>query len=134
MSNDKQSSKTIAEYIANGMSANEHCFNFYDWFCKDSSLALRAKGLDSKLKVIINSPRFNIDVNNWKCYYKNCCPMVGNLYDFIGVSPIEGDGEFFVITPKSGHVSEKGLGDVWSSERGVIFSGTWKEIKDWLKG
>lgn len=131
---DTNDSATIAEYLANGMSANERCSNFVDWFCSDKSLQLRAKGLDAKLKAIIASPRFNIDPTTWECFYKNCCPMVGNLYDYINVSPVNGDGEFYVITPKSGHVSENGLGDVWSSERGVIFTGTWKEIKQWLKG
>lgn len=133
MTTESNNSKTIAEYIANGMSANEHCHNFYDWFCKDTSLAAKARGLDTKLKMIIASPRFNVDVNTWRCYYKNNCPMTGRLYDFIGISP-NGDGEFFVITPKSGHYSHNGKGSVWSSVHHEIFEGTWKEIKEWIKG
>lgn len=124
-------SETIAQYLANGKSAAERNNNFVDWFCADRAIPLRAKDLDAKLKTIIESKQLNIDINNYKCHYKNCCPVIGTLYDIIVLTPINGD-EIITVVPKSGHVKSPD-GEVNSSTRGVLFKGPWKEIKKWLK-
>ena len=105
---------------------------WYDWFCKDSSLERKGKDLLKKLKMIALSKKFDND----KCYvfFKNNCPLVGNLYDDFRICDKETDEVLFCIVPKSGHKAHKGMGFVYCDgywENGAV-SGTWKDIKKWF--
>ena len=106
---------------------------WYDWFCKDSSLAGKTKSLGKKLIQIINSPKINPETSY--IFFKNNCPVWGSLYDDFRICDIKSGDVIYTITPKSGHRVKEGLGDVWGRENDFkepLFEGSWKEIKNWF--
>ncbi len=107
---------------------------WYDWFCKDESLARKTKSLFGKLKQVINSPKIG-SLEDKYVFFKNNCPMDGSLYDDFRICDKKTGDVIFTITPKSGHRSLKGAGEVWGRENkfeGPLFSGSWLEIKNWF--
>ena len=106
---------------------------WYDWFCKDQSLAAKTKSLGRKLIQIVNSSKINPETSY--VFFKNNCPMFGSLYDDFRICDIESGDVIYCITPKSGHKVKNGLGDVWGKENDFkepLFEESWKEIKDWF--
>jgi hypothetical protein len=122
---------SLEEQVGNGI--NEFG-QWYDWFCTDKGLVKRGEALVSKLKSIQNSKRF--DPNTTYVFFKNNCPLNGDLYDDFRICDIATGNVIFTVVPKSGHTCEKGKGSVWGkSDNGTfceVFSGTWKEIKNWF--
>ena len=114
MSDQKEFS--INEFLRNPEENSSWCFNFYDWFCSDSSLLSKAKQHASKLKFLVGQGVLNGD----KCYawFKNNCPGCGNLYDDIRISIMPNecsdDNDFLGgFCPKSGHHSAELKAEVW---------------------
>ena len=106
---------------------------WYDWFCKDSSLKRKGEALLKKLKVIASSNKFDND----KCYvfFKNNCPLVGNLYDDFRICDKETGDVLYCVIPKSGHKRDEGRAKVWAIDndfREPIVEGTWREVKAWF--
>lgn len=98
--------KTQLEAFNNGIfldsdGAESECYNFYDWFCKDSSLKAKAKSLYNATATFVK--KFEIDINNHYVFFKNNCPMSGNLYDSFSICDIENGDVAYWVTPKSGH-------------------------------
>lgn len=52
---------------------------WYDWFCKDSSLAAKTKKMANIVRQIKSGGKVNLD--NWYVWFKNNCPLNGPLYD-----------------------------------------------------
>ncbi len=106
---------------------------WYDWFCKDESLANKTKALYTKLKQIAGSKKIDKEKNY--VFFKNNCPMDGSLYDDFRICDIATGNVIYTITPRSGHRSLKGIGEVYGAEngfKGPLFSGSWKQIKQWF--
>ena len=83
----------------------DSCSNFYDWFCKDSSLEGKAKTLLKKVEFLVNQGLINPDKT--EVWFKNNCPIDGSLYDDIRFNDIDGN-YLGGICPRSGHkVKEK---------------------------
>jgi hypothetical protein len=102
---------------------------WYDWFCSDKALFHRTKTLVGKLKQIVNSVK--IDQDNCYVFFKNNCPMVGELYDDFRICDIETRDVIWTIVPKSGHSICEGKGEVWGKVndfKEVIVEGTWEDI------
>jgi hypothetical protein len=78
-----------------------HCFNFYDWFCNDSSLKAKANKLFNATAKFVK--KFEIDLNTHYVFFKNNCPMNGPLYDSFSIVNIESSDVVYWVTPKSGH-------------------------------
>jgi len=78
------------------------CYNFYDWFCKDSSLEAKAKRLFSNVKTFIkHNPQ--VDLDKHYVFFKNNCPMVGGLYDSFSICDREtGDVIYWVAPSRRG--------------------------------
>ena len=78
---------------------------WYDWFCSDSELAGRLKEL-AEVVTGITDP-FILD--NYYFWFKNNCPMVGDLYDDVRFEPLSGDrgGKYFVVSLDSPHESSR---------------------------
>ena len=52
---------------------------WYDWFCKDSSLANKTKKMGNIIKQVKRGGK--VDLENWYVWFKNNCPLNGPLYD-----------------------------------------------------
>lgn len=104
------------------------CHNFYDWFCKDSSLQPKAIKLFKQLKQFLKVHP-EIDLEKTYCFFKNNCPMVGSLYDDFRICDVETGNVIFTVIPKSGHKSQDFPAEIWGSENG--FEGPMKKAKTW---
>lgn len=68
---------------------------WYDWFCKDTSLANKTKRMGSIIKQLKAGGK--VDLDNWYIWFKNNCPMVGPLYDDFRLADLKtGDVQFTI--------------------------------------
>jgi hypothetical protein len=118
--------KTQLEAFNNGIfldsdGTESTCFNFYDWFCKDSSLKAKSKSLYNATAKFVKN--FEIDVNTHYVFFKNNCPMSGPLYDSFSICDIENGDVAYWVTPKSGH---SGMAEIFTKDNGFyepLYSG-----------
>lgn len=87
------------------------CFNFYDWFCKQSSLQRKSKRLFTMVKRWVKER--NTDTEKVYVFFKNNCPMNGPLYDDFRICDLETGDVIYTVTPKSGH---SGKAEVWGRQ------------------
>jgi hypothetical protein len=93
---------------------NTDCFNFYDWFCKDSSLERKSWNLMKKVKTFLkHNPE--IDLLTHYVIFKNNCPGWGPLYDDFRICNIETGDVVYTVIPKCGH---SGLAEIWGQANG----------------
>ena len=52
---------------------------WYDWFCRDKSLANKTKKMGQIIKQIKDGGK--IDLDNYYVWFKNNCPLTGPLFD-----------------------------------------------------
>ena len=86
------------------------CFNFYDWFCKDTSLERKSRSLFAKVKKFIKANP-QIDATEVYVFFKNNCPMGGPLYDDFRICTP--DEVVYTVIPKCGH---SGKAEIWGRE------------------
>ena len=67
---------------------------WYDWFCKDSSLANKTKRMGRIIKRIKGG---KVKLNNWYIWFKNNCPLNGPLYDDFRFADIETGDVMFTV-------------------------------------
>lgn len=106
---------------------------WYDWFCKDASLANKTQTLYRKVEQICWSTRF--DIRKVYVFFKNNCPVVGTLYDDFRICDLKTGDVLFTITPSCGHRMEKGLAQVYGRENKFnepLVSGTWQDVLDYF--
>ena len=89
---------------------NTFCFNFFDWFCQDSSLEAKAKQLFPRVKTFVEKMGVNLDTTY--CIFKNNCPVGGHLYDDFRICDRETGHEIWTVVPKCGH---SGQAEVWGT-------------------
>jgi hypothetical protein len=87
------------------------CFNFYDWFCKDSSLARKARTLMKQTERFVKA--YDIDLLDHYVFFKNNCPGRGPLYDDFRICNIETCNVVYTVIPKCSH---SGLAEIWGRE------------------
>ncbi len=87
------------------------CYNFYDWFCKDTALKAKADKLFKQAKRWVKF--HNTDTEKVYVFFKNNCPAFGPLYDDFRICDIETGNVIWTITPKCGH-SDKA--EVWGRQ------------------
>lgn len=63
---------------------------WWDWFCRDSSLARKTKTMGSIVKQVKDGGK--VDLDNFYVWFKNNCPLNGPLYDDFRFANLE-DGE-----------------------------------------
>lgn len=104
---------------------------WYDWFCKDSSLAARTAKLGTFLLRIRDSKKITDDLYVW---FKNNCPMSGGTYDDIRLSSKSKDGENqYVISFNSPHEKTPvAIYHVPTSAENPVFKGTAQEAVKWF--
>ena len=89
--------------------AQSDCHNFYDWFCKDSSLAGKSWTLFKKVKTFLkHNPQ--IDIDSHYVFFKNNCPMNGPLYDVFCICNRRTSDIVYTVIPKCGH---SGKAEIW---------------------
>jgi hypothetical protein len=100
---------------------DDMCYNFYDWFCKDSSLERKAKSLYSQTKKFVKE--FNIDTENHNVFFKNNCPMRGPLYDDFRICNIKTGDVVWTVIPKCGHSGEAEIWGAINNFKEAIYTG-----------
>lgn len=106
---------------------------WYDWFCDDKSLVGKTMRLGKKVKQIAMSNKINLD-NNY-VWFKNNCPVAGNLYDDFRIADIATGDVLYTIVPSSGRDDEKGKALVWGKENDfeeALVEGCWKDIANFF--
>ena len=78
------------------------CYNFYDWFCKQSSLERKAKSLYGNVRTFLKHTP-SIDTEKVYVFFKNNCPVDGPLYDSFSICDIETGDVIYWVTPRCGH-------------------------------
>jgi hypothetical protein len=101
------------------------CFNFYDWFCKDSALERKANILFPKVKKFIESTQ--VDILDTYVFFKNNCPVNGPLYDDFRIC--DENGVLFTVIPKCGH---SGKAEIWGKNESGKFE-CLKQAETFLK-
>jgi hypothetical protein len=113
--------------IIDSQGQNDECYNFYDWFCKDSSLCNKSWKLMKQVKTFLkHNPQ--IDLLEHYVFFKNNCPGRGPLYDDFRICNIETGNVVFTVIPKCGH---SGLAEIWGREND--FKGPIKTAKTFSK-
>lgn len=103
---------------------------WYDWFCRDTSLATKTATLGKKVKQLAGSTKLNLDT--MYVFFKNNCPMVGGLYDDFRICDMETSEVIYTIIPRSGH---SGKAEVWGRENDYkepLIKGSWRDIKSFF--
>lgn len=106
---------------------------WYDWFCSERSLAKKTQNLAVKLIEIKDSTRW--DNNQCYVWFKNNCPVQGELYDTIGISSINSRKLLYSIVPCSGFTKDKKQAQVWGLANNFaepLIAGTWKDVIRWF--
>lgn len=68
---------------------------WFDWFCKDTSLANKTKKMGNIIKQIKDGGKINLD--NMYVWFKNNCPLSGPLFDDFRFADIKtGDTQFTI--------------------------------------
>ena len=68
---------------------------WYDWFCRDTSLANKTKKMGRIIKQVKDGGKVNLDT--MYVWFKNNCPLNGPLYDDFRFADIEtGDVQFTI--------------------------------------
>jgi len=84
---------------------------WFDWFCRDKSLANKTKRLGRLVCRIADSKKF--DASKVYVFFKNNCPMVGTLYDSFSICDKESGDVLFWVTPSVGYKSEHNQAQVY---------------------
>ena len=87
-----------------------NCFNFYDWFCKDSSLERKAYALFPRVKRFLKEHP-EIDTQSTYVFFKNNCPGAGPLYDDFRICNEK--EVIYTVIPKCSH---SGQAEIWGKD------------------
>jgi hypothetical protein len=68
---------------------------WYDWFCRDTSLAQKTKRMGNIVKQITKGGKVDLEKNY--VWFKNNCPLNGNLYDDFRIADMETRNVIFTI-------------------------------------
>ena len=85
-----------------------NCYNFYGWFCKDTSLKNKANTLFRASRRF--AKKMDIDLDKHYVFFKNNAPFSGPLRDDFRIVDKETGNVIWNVTPKTGCV------EVWGSE------------------
>lgn len=100
---------------------------WYDWFCRDTSLAAKTQNLGKKVLRVMKSSKIDIEKNY--VFFKNNCPMRGSLYDDFRICDMETGNVIYTVVPRCTH---SGKAEVWGRENNFqepLVAGSWKDVK-----
>jgi hypothetical protein len=118
------------EAYENGNILDKDCYYFYDWFCQDKSLQRKALVLMAKVKRFIRI--VNVDLDKTYVFFKNNCPVYGNLYDDFRICDLEAGDVIYTVAPSLGYTKRKGEAEVWgkanSFREPIVKASSWSEL------
>jgi hypothetical protein len=82
---------------------------WFDWFCRDTSLANKTKKMGNIIKQIKIGGK--VDLETSYVWFKNNCPLNGPLYDDFRIADIENNNNLFVVQ----------IDCVWNDSRYTVF-------------
>jgi thiol-disulfide isomerase/thioredoxin len=107
---------------------------WYDWFCRDDTLAIRLYKLAPKVEQIAKS--YKVDIDKQHVFFKNNCPMYGKLYDDFRICDMETRNVIFTVIPRTGFASapNRERAEVWGEDPNFgdfdkLIQGTWNDVK-----
>ena len=105
---------------------------WFDWFCKDTSLANKTKKMGNIIKQI--KPGGKVDLETSYVWFKNNCPLNGPLYDDFRIADIETNNALILVQidcfrNESKYTVYERLDGF---ERPVFQSNSSKELVKWL--
>ena len=109
---------------------------WFDWFCKDSSLANKTKRMGGIVKEVKTGGKVNL--TKWYVWFKNNCPLNGPLYDDFRFADLEtGDVQFTIQldccwNEKKYTVYGRTPDGVGHWEEPLFETDSVKELKNWL--
>jgi len=130
--------QTVTSFITNFVNGNYDASDintqidagWFDWFCKDSSLAKRTQTLGKKVIQISKGNKFNNDEHY--VFFKNNCPCSGGTYDSFSICDMEeGNVIFHIASPNSRSNNWEVYGKLNNFEEAII-EGSWLEVKKWF--
>ena len=102
---------------------------WFDWFCPDNQLVKKTHALAEKLFQLLGSTKIS-QLTDY-VFFKNNCPLNGELYDDFRICDIKTGEVIYTICPSLGYDSQKGVAEVWGRENDFkepLVSGTWKDV------
>jgi hypothetical protein len=107
---------TINEFLADPVGTTENdCFGFFDWFCRDKGLKSRMLKLKGRVAYLVKMGVIDGDKNY--VFFKNNCPMDGDLYDDFRVCDMETGEMICGVAPSLGYNSMKGKCEFWKFDK-----------------
>lgn len=82
---------------------------WFDWFCRDSSLANKTMKMGNIIKQIKAGGK--VDLEKSYVWFKNNCPLNGPLYDDFRFADIENNNNLFVVQ----------IDCVWNDSKYTVF-------------
>ncbi|MFH1694126.1 MAG: hypothetical protein ABH890_07610 [Bacillota bacterium] len=82
---------------------------WFDWFCRDSSLANKTIKMGNIIKQIKVGGK--VDLETSYVWFKNNCPLNGPLYDDFRIADIENNNNLFVVQ----------IDCVWNDSKYTVF-------------
>jgi len=95
--------------------------NFFDWFCKRTSLKAKSEKLFKIVKRWAKNK--NVDTTYFYCIFKNNCPLNGPLYDDFRICDIETGDVIWTVIPKSGLTNQAEIWGYTNDFKGPIVTG-----------
>ena len=96
---------TLNQFVQDYEKNSSESYGFFDWFCKDTSLKLKAKEFVPKLKFLLKLGI--LDGDNCYVWFKNNAPVDGQLYDDFRISVINDEHTYLGgIAPSLGYNDE----------------------------
>ena len=110
---------------------------WYDWFCKDSSLAAKTKRMGNIIKDVKSGGK--VDLTNWYVWFKNNCPLNGPLYDDFRFADIEtGEVQFTIQIDCCWNLKKyvvwgrREPGAPFQNDKPLFETDSVRELKNWL--
>jgi len=82
---------------------------WFDWFCRDSSLANKTMKMGNIIKQFKAGGK--VDLETSYVWFKNNCPLNGPLYDDFRIADIENNNNLFVVQ----------IDCVWNDSKYTVF-------------
>ena len=103
---------------------------WYDWFCRDTSLANKTKSLGKKVMKIAKSSK--VDIDKQYVFFKNNCPVPGPLYDDFRICDLKSGDVIYTVIPLSGHSGKAEVHGKENNFKEPLAMGSWKDIKNFF--